>query len=339
MKSIKFTVPGNPFGKQRPKFARMGTYTKTYTPKKTTQHEKEVAECFLEVARGRRFKEKEPLDIRIIAYYPIPQSTSKKRRKEMLEHRIRPTVKPDLDNVAKLIYDALNGVAWYDDNAIVDTQGVRLRSAGRGYSGSAWCVGSDGYVYGYYYGATATVLDGQYAGDVGYNPGSQMIQIAGITFLSEYDHMMREQTEAEDYGRYMDDSTLFHPSKEYLENLKLINEKYLASRGMEYNSKKTKVFSIKEGFTFLGFKYRLTDTGKVIMTVSSEKVKERRRKLRKLVRKAKRGEITKAKVDDCYQAWRSHASKGNSFHLIRRMDKFYKSLWNDQETEVTDNEN
>ena len=78
MKSIKFTVPGSPFGKQRPKFARMGTYTKTYTPKKTTQHEKEVAECFLEVARGRRFKEKEPLDIRIIAYYPIPQSTSKR---------------------------------------------------------------------------------------------------------------------------------------------------------------------------------------------------------------------------------------------------------------------
>ena len=128
-------------------------------------------------------------------------------------------------------------------------------------------------------------------------------------------------------------------SREYLENLKLINEKYLASKGMEFNPKKTKVFSIKDGFTFLGFKYRLTDTGKVIMTVSSEKVKERRRKLRKLVRKAKRGEITKAKVDDCYQAWRSHASKGNSFRLICRMDEFYKNLWNDQETEVTDNEN
>lgn len=35
------------------KFARMGTYTKTYTPKRTTQHEKEVAgECFLEVAEA-----------------------------------------------------------------------------------------------------------------------------------------------------------------------------------------------------------------------------------------------------------------------------------------------
>ena len=80
MKSIKFTVPGNPFGKQRPKFARMGTYTKTYTPKKTIQHEKEVAECFLEVARGRRFKEKEPLDIRIIAYYHSqPQRSGEKK--------------------------------------------------------------------------------------------------------------------------------------------------------------------------------------------------------------------------------------------------------------------
>lgn len=118
MKSIKFTVPGNPFGKQRPKFARMGTYTKTYTPKKTTQHEKEVAECFLEVARGRRFKEKEPLDIRIIAYYPIPQSTSKKRRKEMLEHRIRPTVKPDLDNVAKLIYGRYSAGMWKFKNGM-----------------------------------------------------------------------------------------------------------------------------------------------------------------------------------------------------------------------------
>lgn len=82
MKSIKFTVPGNPFGKQRPKFARMGAYTKTYTPKKTTQHEKEVAECFLEVARGRRFKEKEPLDIRIIAYtryHSQPQRSGEKK--------------------------------------------------------------------------------------------------------------------------------------------------------------------------------------------------------------------------------------------------------------------
>ena len=52
MKSIKFTVPGNPFGKQRPKFARMGTYTKTYTPKETTQHTPIRAERYYQDTRG-----------------------------------------------------------------------------------------------------------------------------------------------------------------------------------------------------------------------------------------------------------------------------------------------
>lgn len=122
MKQIRFEVPGAPFGKERPKFARRGNYTKTYTPKKTLQHEKEVVAAYMEIAKGRKFEKGTPLDIRIIAYYPIPKSTSKKKQREMLEHRLRPTVKPDLDNVAKLVYDALNGVAWYDDNAIVDTQ-------------------------------------------------------------------------------------------------------------------------------------------------------------------------------------------------------------------------
>ena len=90
--------------------------------KNTLQHEKEVAAVYMEAAKGRKFEKGRPLDIRIIAYYPIPKSASKKKQREMLEHRLRPTVKPDLDNVAKLVYDALNGVAWYDDNAIVDTQ-------------------------------------------------------------------------------------------------------------------------------------------------------------------------------------------------------------------------
>lgn len=98
-------------------------------------------------------------------------------------------------------------------------------------------------------------------------------------------------------------------------------------KGLEFNPKKTKVFCITDGFTFLGFKYRLTDTGKVIMIIDPKNVKERCRILRRLVRKAKRGELTKAKVDECYYAWRNHASKGNSFKLLQRMDKYYKSLW------------
>ena len=60
------------------------------------------------------------LDVRIVAYYEIPKSTSKKRRKDMLEHRIRPTKKPDWDNIGKIICDSLNAVAYHDDAAVVD---------------------------------------------------------------------------------------------------------------------------------------------------------------------------------------------------------------------------
>lgn len=39
MKNIRFTVKGNPFGKERPKFARRGNFVQTYTPKNTLLHD------------------------------------------------------------------------------------------------------------------------------------------------------------------------------------------------------------------------------------------------------------------------------------------------------------
>lgn len=122
MERIEFSIPGTPFGKQRPKFSRAGRYVKTYTPDETVRYENLVKLMYQQAADGRRFEDGTMLDMRIIAYYGIPRSTSKKRRKAMLEHRIRPTKKPDLDNIAKVICDSLNLVAYHDDSAIVDTQ-------------------------------------------------------------------------------------------------------------------------------------------------------------------------------------------------------------------------
>lgn len=99
MRKIKFSVPGQPFGKQRPKFSRTGVYVKTYTPDKTVSYENLVKLMYQQAAKGKMFSEEEALDVRIIAYYEIPKSISKKKRKAMLEHRLRPTKKPDWDNI------------------------------------------------------------------------------------------------------------------------------------------------------------------------------------------------------------------------------------------------
>ena len=122
MRKIKFSVPGQPFGKQRPKFSRTGVYVKTYTPDKTVSYENLVKLMYQQAAKGRMFSEGAALDVRIIAYFEIPKSISKKKRKDMLEHRIRPTKKPDWDNIGKIVCDSLNKVAYRDDSAVVDAQ-------------------------------------------------------------------------------------------------------------------------------------------------------------------------------------------------------------------------
>lgn len=122
MKQIKFSVPGQPFGKQRPKFSRAGQHVKTYTPNETVSYENLVKLMYSQVAKGRMFPDDSMLDVRVIAYYEIPKSTSKKKRRLMLEHKIRPTKKPDWDNIGKIICDSLNLVAYHDDSAVVDAQ-------------------------------------------------------------------------------------------------------------------------------------------------------------------------------------------------------------------------
>mgnify|MGYP005794992327 FL=1 len=122
MKSIRFSIPGQPMGKQRPRVVHNGPFSQAFTPKETVSYENLVRVMYREAARGKRFTDEDMLDVRVIAYYSIPKSTSKKKRKMMLEHKIRPGKKPDWDNIGKIICDSLNTVAYRDDSSIVDAQ-------------------------------------------------------------------------------------------------------------------------------------------------------------------------------------------------------------------------
>ena len=61
------------------------------------------------------------------------------------------------------------------------------------------------------------ILREQYEGDVGYLPGSQLVQLLGISILNPMDHFIKEKLRIKEYGRYMDDFLLFHKDKAYLE--------------------------------------------------------------------------------------------------------------------------
>ena len=174
------------------------------------------------------------------------------------------------------------------------------------------------------------ILHEQYEGAKGYNPGSQLIQIAGISVLDGYDHYAKEQLRAKYYIRYMDDFMIISHDKEYLRDCVEKTVKYIEGLKFEINRKKTKIYELSEGIEFLGFKYTITESGKILMFIKPENVKRQRRKLRRLVGKAKRGLIPKEKVDESYAAWRNHASKGNTYKLLKRMDSYYAGLWREE---------
>ena len=93
---IKITVPGRPVPKGRPRFGVRGKKAYVYTPTETKEYEKLVG--WLAKSAGCRPTDK-----------PVIVSLDIYTRRKM-----------DLDNVAKSILDGLNGVAYEDDDQVVE---------------------------------------------------------------------------------------------------------------------------------------------------------------------------------------------------------------------------
>lgn len=116
----KFVVLGEPVGKGRPRFRRAGEYTQTYSPARTVNYETLIKLEYHAQCEDYMFDANAALGVMITAYKPIPKGTSKRKTLQMLNHVIRPTKKPDWDNIGKIVCDALNKVAFHDDSQIVD---------------------------------------------------------------------------------------------------------------------------------------------------------------------------------------------------------------------------
>ena len=115
--TFTFEIVGEPQGKGRPRFSTRGGFVKTYTPEKTASYENFVKVCYLNKYKGQKLDGE--IIAEIIAYFSIPNSFSKKKRAQAIEGKIRPTKKPDTDNIAKTILDSLNGIAFEDDKQVV----------------------------------------------------------------------------------------------------------------------------------------------------------------------------------------------------------------------------
>jgi len=115
--NMEFIVEGEPQGKARPRFSRKsGT---VYTPAKTAKYEKEIRQAYIAVG-GKLIPEGSYAVVTVDAYFKIPKSYTKRKRLDCEQNINRPDKKPDIDNVLKVVLDALNKVAYEDDKQVIE---------------------------------------------------------------------------------------------------------------------------------------------------------------------------------------------------------------------------
>lgn len=153
------------------------------------------------------------------------------------------------------------------------------------------------------------------------NIGDQVSQIAGIFYPIAFDNYIKIVRGMKFYGRYMDDSYILHPDKQYLSEL--LNELiYRAnSLGITINQRKTRIVPISDYWRFLQIQYSLTDTGRVIQKINPKRLTKMRKHIKKVAKF-----MTEKEFGDYYTAWFRSNYKIMSRRQRENMDNWYKSV-------------
>ena len=119
---MEIVVYGEPVPQGRPQFVRIGNHVHTYDPEKSRSYKQLVRFWVTQhLKKIEGFKPYEnALCVDLTFYLGIPTSWTKKRKLEASQGQIRPTKKPDTDNLVKCVTDSCNGLLWVDDSIITD---------------------------------------------------------------------------------------------------------------------------------------------------------------------------------------------------------------------------
>lgn len=118
-------VEGKIKGKARPRF---NTKTgRAFTPGDTISYENWIKFCYKE--QDGKYLDG-PIRVRIEVYYQIPKSYTKGKRLACKHNITPPCKKPDADNIAKIILDSLNKIAFDDDSQVVDLTVIKRWTEG-----------------------------------------------------------------------------------------------------------------------------------------------------------------------------------------------------------------
>lgn len=108
----------------------------------------------------------------------------------------------------------------------------------------------------------------------------------------------------------MDDVIIICNEKEKLQRLLVEIKEKCNKIGLEVNPNKTRIYKLREGFTYLGFRFILLNTGKIVMKIPNSKKGRLRRYLKS------KSEIERRKSIVFYK---DYLMKGNNYCFYKRI--------------------
>lgn len=157
--------------------------------------------------------------------------------------------------------------------------------------------------------------------------GSQISQISGIYYPSKMDNYCKIVKGIKFYGRYMDDTYIIGNSKEELKSLLDDIDKICKKQGIFINHKKTQLFRLDKGFTFLKIKYRLTGTGHLVRIPVKKNFIRERRKLKSFKNLLDKGLIDFHDIEEQYKSWKGNIQKYDCYKSLKNLDKVFNDLF------------
>lgn len=164
-------------------------------------------------------------------------------------------------------------------------------------------------------------------GERGFGLGSQVSQIDALMLPNKLDHAIKEKKRVKGYGRYMDDGRIIHESIDYLKECLEELRSQCADAEIQLNEKKTYIVPLRQGVKFLKTKFKPMESGKIVRKMNRRGTRKMREKLKKFRVRLDEGTMTREDIRTSYESWRGHMRRGDSWRVLRRMDRFYESLF------------
>lgn len=145
--------------------------------------------------------------------------------------------------------------------------------------------------------------------------GNQSSQWFALYYLDRIDRIIKEKYQIKYYTRYMDDLILLHESKEHLQVcLAEITEVAARELKLEFNQK-TQIFPVSEGVDYLGWRFYLTESGKVIRRLRTSNKRRFKRRLKAFQEKYRRGEMDLDAIRRSLASYSGHLKHGHTWKL------------------------